>query len=193
MTETNTSNPPASTGKRWGLMVGGLAVVALLVLLANGMTRDPRELPSALIGQPVPAFSLPGMKRTDPPLTQADLRGKPRIVNVWASWCVACQHEHPVLMALHRELARQGQADALYGVNYKDTPDAARLWLARGGDPYADSIVDAKGRLGIDLGVYGVPETFVLNADGHIVFRHAGPLTLDIVRTQIQPLLEARS
>jgi len=192
MAETTTSSTPVSPGKRWGLMVGGLAVVALLVLLANGMRRDPRELPSALIGKPLPAFSLPGMQRADPPLTEADLRGKPRILNVWASWCVACQQEHLVLMDLHRELARKGQADTLYGVNYKDKPDAARLWLLRGGNPYADSIVDANGRLGIDLGVYGVPETFVLNAEGRIVFRHAGALTADIVRTQIQPLLEVK-
>ena len=193
MTETTTSSTPVSPDKRWGLALGVLVLVALLVLLANGMTRDPRELPSALIGQPVPTFSLPGMKRTDRPLTEADLRGKPRIVNVWASWCVACQQEHPVLMALHRELAQKGQVDALYGVNYKDKPDAARLWLLRGGDPYADSIVDAMGRLGIDLGVYGVPETFVLDANGRIVFRHAGALTPEVIRNQIQPLLEPRS
>lgn len=192
MAET-TSHPPRAQGKRLGLVVAAVAVVALLVLLANGMTRDPRELPSALIGQPVPAFSLPGMKRTDPPLTQADLLGQPRLINVWASWCVACQSEHPVLMDLHRALVAQGRGHTLYGVNYKDTPDAARTWLLRGGDPYVDSIVDAKGRLGIDLGVYGVPETFVVSADGRIVFRHAGPLTAEIVRKQIQPLLEPKS
>lgn len=192
MTDSTDLADPAhgQAGKRWGLAVLAVAVVALLVLLANGMTRDPRELPSALIGKPMPAFTLPGMRRPDPPLTQADLLGKPRVINVWASWCVACQSEHPVLMAWQRELVSVGQRHTLYGVNYKDTPDAARIWLQRGGDPYADSIVDAKGRLGIDLGVYGVPETFVLNAAGHIVFRHAGPLTADIIRKQIQPLLE---
>lgn len=187
-----TTLPAANTRRiRPALVIAGLAVLALLVLLANGMTRNPRELPSALIGKPLPAFSLPGMKRVDPPLTQADLLGKPRVINVWASWCVACQSEHPVLMAWQRELASKGRTDALYGVNYKDTPDAARNWLQRGGDPYVDSIVDANGRLGIDLGVYGVPETFVLNAAGQIVFRHAGPLNADIIRKQIQPLLEA--
>lgn len=191
---TDLATPPKGpSGKRLGFVVAAVALVALLALLAIGMTRDPRELPSALIGKPLPAFSLPGMKRADPPLTQADLLGKTRVINVWASWCVACQSEHPVLLAWQRELVAQGRGHTLYGVNYKDTPDAARIWLLRGGDPYVDSIVDAKRRLGIDLGVYGVPETFVVNAGGHIVFRHAGPLTAELIRTQIQPLLETGS
>lgn len=184
---------PCAKGKRTGVIAAAVASVALLSLLGIGMTRDPRELPSVLIGKPLPAFSLPGMKPEAPPLTQVDLLGQPRIINVWASWCVACQSEHPVLLDLQRELMRKGQAHALYGVNYKDTPDAARIWLQRGGDPYVDSIVDAKGRLGIELGVYGVPETFVIDASGTIVFRHAGPLTAEIVRKQIQPLLEPKS
>lgn len=184
---------PCAKGKRTGVIAAAVASVALLSLLGIGMTRDPRELPSVLIGKPLPAFSLPGMKREAPPLTQVDLLGQPRIINVWASWCVACQSEHPVLLDLQRELMRKGRVHALYGVNYKDTPDAARIWLQRGGDPYVDSIVDAKGRLGIELGVYGVPETFVIDASGTIVFRHAGPLTAEIVRKQIQPLLEPKS
>lgn len=184
---------PDLKGKRTWVIVAAVASAALLSLLGIGMTRDPRELPSALIGKPLPAFSLPGMKRDAPPLTQVELLGQPRIINVWASWCVACQSEHPVLLDLQRELMRKGQAHTLYGVNYKDTPDAARGWLQRGGDPYVDSIVDAKGRLGIELGVYGVPETFVIDASGMIVFRHAGPLTAEIVRKQIQPLLESKS
>lgn len=184
---------PCAKGKRTGVIAAAVASAALLSLLGLGMTRDPRELPSVLIGKPLPAFSLPGMKRESPPLTQVDLLGQPRIINVWASWCVACQSEHPVLLDLQRELMRKGQGHTLYGVNYKDTPDAARIWLQRGGDPYADSIVDAKGRLGIELGVYGVPETFVIDASGTIVFRHAGPLTAEIVRKQIQPLLESKS
>lgn len=184
---------PDFKGKRTWVIVAAVASAALLSLLGIGMTRDPRELPSALIGKPLPAFSLPGMKRDAPPLTQVELLGQPRIINVWASWCVACQSEHPVLLDLQRELMRKGQAHTLYGVNYKDTPDAARGWLQRGGDPYVDSIVDAKGRLGIELGVYGVPETFVIDASGMIVFRHAGPLTAEIVRKQIQPLLESKS
>ena len=187
----NATEPPQP--RRWGLIAAAVGAVALLALLANGMTRDPRELPSVLIGKLLPAFSLPGMKRADPPLTQADLQGQPRVINVWASWCVACLSEHPVLMAWQRELVAQGRADVLYGVNYKDTPDAARTWLKRHGDPYVDSVVDAKGRLGIDLGVYGVPETFVVNAAGQIIYRHAGPLTADTIRKQIQPLLAAGS
>jgi thiol-disulfide isomerase/thioredoxin len=130
---TDLATPPKGpSGKRLGFVVAAVALVALLALLAIGMTRDPRELPSALIGKPLPAFSLPGMKRADPPLTQADLLGKTRVINVWASWCVACQSEHPVLLAWQRELVAQGRGHTLYGVNYKDTPDAARIWLLRG-------------------------------------------------------------
>ena len=116
---TDLATPPkGSSGKRLGFVVAAVALVALLALLATGMTRDPRELPSALIGKPLPAFSLPGMKRADPPLTQADLLGKTRVINVWASWCVACQSEHPVLMTWQRELVAQGRGHTLYGVNY---------------------------------------------------------------------------
>jgi cytochrome c biogenesis protein CcmG, thiol:disulfide interchange protein DsbE len=194
MPETNPA--PVSSARPWWhrktLWATGVAVVALLVLLGQGMTRDPRELPSALIGRPWPAFALPGMR---PPhaLTQQHLLGKPRVVNVWASWCTACREEHPVLMDLATQLRAEGRADQLLGINYKDTPQAALDWLRRGGDPYADSIIDVQGRLGMDLGVYGVPETFVTDAQGQIRYKHVGALTPEVVQREILPRLKEPS
>jgi len=181
--------PAAARSRRWPLWAALAAVAALLVLLGQGMTRDPRELPSALIGQPWPAFSLPSLAQPGRALGLADLQGRPRVVNVWASWCATCREEHPALLALAAELKARGRADQLLGLNYKDTPAAAADWLRDGGNPYADSIVDAAGRLGIDLGVYGVPETFVTDARGRIVYKHVGALTDAVVRERILPLL----
>lgn len=166
------------------------AVVLLLVLLGQGMTRNPQELPSALIGRPWPTFVLPGMKPPHEMLTERSLQGRPRVVNVWASWCTACRDEHPVLMDLAAQLRAQGRADQLLGIDYKDPPQAALDWLRRGGDPYADSIIDASGKLGIELGVYGVPETFVTDAQGRIVYKHVGALTPEIVQREILPRLK---
>ncbi len=166
------------------------AVMALLVLLGQGMTRNPQELPSALIGRPWPAFALPGMKPPHEPLTERSLQGRARVVNVWASWCTACRDEHPVLMDLAAQLRAQGRAEQLLGIDYKDQPQAALDWLRRGGDPYSDSIVDAAGKLGIELGVYGVPETFVTDARGYIVYKHVGALTPEIVQREILPRLK---
>lgn len=166
------------------------AVVALLILLGQGMTRNPQELPSALIGRPWPGFALPGMKPPHGLLTESSLKGRPRVVNVWASWCTACRDEHPVLMDLAAQLRAQGRAEQLLGIDYKDQPQAALDWLRRGGDPYSDSIVDAAGKLGIELGVYGVPETFVTDAQGRIVYKHVGALTQEIVQRQILPRLK---
>ena len=166
------------------------AVVLLLVLLGQGMTRNPQELPSALIGRSWPAFVLPGMKPPHDMLTERSLQGKPRVINVWASWCTACRDEHPVLMDLAAQLRAQGRAEQLLGIDYKDQPQAALDWLRRGGDPYSDSIIDASGRLGIELGVYGVPETFVTDAQGRIVYKHVGALTPAIVQREILPRLK---
>lgn len=166
------------------------AVILLLVLLGQGMTRNPQELPSALIGRPWPAFALPGMKPPHDTLTERSLHGRPRVVNVWASWCTACRDEHPVLIDLAAQLRAQGRAEQLLGIDYKDQPQAALDWLRHGGDPYSDSIIDAAGRLGIELGVYGVPETFVTDALGRIVFKHVGALTPEIVQREILPRLK---
>lgn len=164
-----------------------LAVFAVLVaFLARGLQRDPRELPSPLIGRAAPAFDAPLVADAARRLSAADMRGQVWVLNVWASWCVACRQEHEVVRAF------AGTAGVpVIGLNYKDRADAARLWLQRLGDPYAASLHDPQGRIGIDWGVYGVPETFVVDREGVVRLKITGPLTGEVVRTRIEPLLRA--
>ena len=152
---------------------------------------DPSRLPSALIGKPVPDFNLPAIDgliadgTAVPGFAARDLaQGEPTIVNVFASWCVECQVEHPVLLALSREPGIR-----LYGIDYKDDTASARRFLGRYGNPYSRVGVDPSGRVAIDFGVYGVPETYVIAGDGRIAFRHVGPLTEAVVKDKILPLL----
>jgi cytochrome c biogenesis protein CcmG, thiol:disulfide interchange protein DsbE len=141
-----------------------LAVAAVLgVVLAWGLTRDPSNLPSTLISKPVPDFALPPVKGRTLGLSSTDLKGEVSLVNVFASWCVACRAEHPLFM----KLAAQGTVP-LHGLNYKDQPDDAAKWLDSLGDPYTRTGADISGRVAIDWGVYGVPETFVIGADGRV-------------------------
>jgi len=158
--------------------------LALALALAAGLRRDPRELPSALIGKPAPAFVLPLLEKDGASVRSSDLRGKVWVLNVWASWCGPCQLEHPLLV----DLAAKSSAP-LYGMNYKDQPQAARAWLARLGDPYAATLVDADGRVGIDYGVYGVPETFVIDRSGTVRFRFPGALTQEVIDRKVLPLV----
>lgn len=152
--------------------------------LAVGLTRDPSTLPSALIDQPVPTFELPPIAGRDGPgFSSADLEGRVSLVNVFASWCVPCRVEHPLLMAL----AEDGVA--IYGINYKDPADQATGWLAELGDPYRAIGADGQGRVAIDWGVYGVPETFVVDGQGRIRHRHVGPLQPRDIEKTIRPLL----
>lgn len=156
--------------------------LVLVVFLAIGLTRDPREIPSPLIDKPAPAFSLPQLARPDQPLQLADMQGKVWLLNVWASWCAACRDEHPVLV----EFARQGVLP-IVGLNYKDKRADAEAWLKEFGDPYATSIVDADGRVGIDYGVYGVPETFLIDGQGRIRYKQIGPITPEVLAKEILP------
>ena len=160
---------------------------AMIVFLYLGLSRDPRLVPSPLIGKPAPEFSLSALRNGERDLTLAHLKGRPILLNVWATWCVACRAEHPFLM----ELARRGEID-IFGVNYKDNRNQAIAWLKQLGDPYKANIFDPEGLLALDLGVYGAPETFVLNSDGIITYKHIGPLTQDIWREHISPLIEAK-
>ena len=163
--------------------------LGLAVFLAVGLTRDPRELPSPLIGRAAPAFQLPRLA-TDTPADAsrfgpADMRGKVWLLNVWASWCVSCRQEHPVLL----DIARRGDVP-LIGLDYKDTDPDARAWLAEHGNPYLLSAVDADGRVGIDYGVYGVPETYLIDKAGTIRFKQIGPLTPEVLEGKILPLVK---
>lgn len=162
-----------------------LAVFLVLVaFLAIGLKLNPREVPSPLIGKPAPAFRVPMLDDGARTLARDDLLGKVWLLNVWASWCVSCREEHPVLV----ELAKR-KVVPIYGLNYKDgRPDAMR-WLSEWGNPYVASAFDPEGRVGIDFGVYGVPETFVIDQAGVIRQKHIGPLTPAILDDKILPLI----
>jgi len=157
--------------------------LALLVLLAVGLTLNPREVPSPLVGKPAPAFQLPRLGSAER-FSPADMRGKVWLLNVWASWCVTCRDEHPVLV----DFARTKRAP-LVGLNYKDQSDDALKWLSRFGDPYQFSVVDADGRIGIDYGVYGVPETYLIDRAGVIRFKQIGPVTPELLKGKILPMI----
>lgn len=157
----------------------------LVVLLGVGLTLNPRQVPSPLVDKPVPAFELATVLDPEQRFSQEDLRGRVSLLNVWATWCVPCRDEHPVLVGI------AGRGDAvIYGLNYKDKREEARAWLEALGDPYEKSGYDPTGRAGIDLGVYGVPETFIIDADGTIVYKHIGPFDDKIWREQLLPLVK---
>jgi cytochrome c biogenesis protein CcmG/thiol:disulfide interchange protein DsbE len=160
------------------------AFVALVAVLAVGLRLNPREVPSPLIGKPAPPFELPLLNEPDKRFSQKEMLGKVWIMNVWASWCPPCLVEHPVVT----RIARSGLAPVV-GLNYKDTRDEALPWLKRNGDPYQLIVFDASGRIGIDYGVYGVPETYVIDRKGIIRYKHIGPLTADVVQKKVEPLV----
>jgi cytochrome c biogenesis protein CcmG, thiol:disulfide interchange protein DsbE len=162
------------------------AFAALSVVLAWGLTRDPRLIPTPLIGKPVPQFALPPVKGRTLGLSSANLVGEPSIVNVFASWCVECRIEHPLIL----QMKAHGVAP-IHGLNYKDHPDDAARWLNTFGDPYTRTGADLDGRVAIDWGVYGVPETFVIGWDGRIAFKHIGPLTAEVLERTIIPLIDS--
>lgn len=167
---------------RWSIP---LAIFIILVaFLWVGLWRDPREVPSPLIGKPAPSFALTQLHQPSQTLTNSDLKGKVWLLNVWASWCVSCREEHPLLMRL-----AASKVVPIYGLDYKDDPGAGRGWLAQNGDPYTTSIVDRDGRVGIDYGVYGVPETFVVDKQGVIRYKQIGPLSLEALQQKILPLV----
>jgi cytochrome c biogenesis protein CcmG, thiol:disulfide interchange protein DsbE len=159
--------------------------VAIAIMFAWGLTRDPRELPSALIGKSIPQFNLPPVKGRTLGLASENLHGEVSLVNVFASWCAECRLEHPLIM----QMKSQGVV-TIHGLNYKDRPDDAARWLNTLGDPYTRTGADINGRVGIDWGVYGVPETFVISKDGRIAYKHIGPLSAEVLEKKIIPLIE---
>ena len=159
--------------------------VALAGVLGWGLTRNADDIPSVLIGKPVPEFSLPAVEGRTLGLSSADLRGEVSLVNVFASWCVACREEHPLFM----RIAAEGTVP-LHGLNYKDQPQDASKWLETLGDPYTRTGADLDGRVAIDWGVYGVPETFVVGADGRVAYKHIGAVTPKALNEIILPLVD---
>lgn len=159
--------------------------IVLVGFLAVGLNLNPREVPSPLIDKPAPAFSVPQLHQADKTISRDDLKGKVWLLNVWASWCVSCRQEHPVLV----DLAKSG-AVPIYGLNYKDQREAGLKWLAEHGNPYVISAYDQDGRVGIDYGVYGVPETFLIDKAGVIRKKIIGPVTPEKVKEIILPMVK---
>ena len=163
-----------------------LAVFLVMAgFLAVGLNRDPREVPSPLVDKPAPAFKLPRLDAPEQMISTQDLRGQVWLLNVWASWCVACRQEHPLLV----DMARAGTVK-VYGLNYKDKREDAIGMLRKTGDPYVKSVSDTEGLVGIDYGVYGVPETFVIDKQGVIRYKQIGPITPEALRDTLLPLIK---
>lgn len=178
--------PPAGAmSRRLLLALPAVGFAGLAGLFAWGLSRDPSQLPSNRVGKQVPAFSLPPVLGRKLGLSSSDLKGEVSLVNFFASWCPPCRLEHPLFL----DLARQGVVP-LHGINYKDVPENAARWLNALGDPYARTGADLDGRVGIDWGVYGIPETFVIGADGRIAYRHIGQMTRPTLDETVLPLIE---
>lgn len=183
-TATDRPHSQARARSRLHCLIPAAMFVVLALILGWGLTQNSRNIPSALIGKPVPQFSLPPVQGRMLGLSSADLVGEVSLVNVFASWCVACREEHPLFMRLKVE-----GVIAIHGLNYKDQPENAARWLNTLGDPYARTGADRDGRVAIDWGVYGVPETFVITKDGRIAHKHIGPLTPTDLDETILPLV----
>ncbi len=187
MTDNTSSveaDQPRAT-RRWLYALPVAFFAILVVALAIGLGRDPSVLPSALVGKPAPEFDLPEVPGYGPGFSNETLKGQVSLVNVFASWCVSCLIEHPLLVELH-----EAGDVAVFGLNYKDSPEDAAAWLGEHGNPYDATGVDAQGRVGIEWGVYGVPETFVVDRDGQIVHKHIGPITPDAWQNDILPIIQ---
>lgn len=159
--------------------------VGMAIFLAIGLTLDPKKVPSPLVGKPVPQFTLTRLKDPQDTFGSQDLKGQVSLINVWATWCVSCRAEHRLLMAL----AKSGKVP-IYGLNYKDSRPDAQRWLQKLGNPYMANAFDADGRVGIEWGVYGTPETFVIDREGVIRDKIIGPITPDILSQRLLPLIE---
>src|SRR5205085_1685907 len=171
-------------GDRVKAAVPVIIFALLVVFLGLGLRRDPHLLPSPLINSVAPAFELARLDEPDRTFSPSVLRGKVWLLNTWASWCVSCRQEHPLLLAL----ANSGVVP-IYGLDYKDNRSAALDWLQTMGNPYVINVQDADGRVGIDYGVYGVPETYVIDKEGFIRYKQVGPLTIDALEKIILPML----
>lgn len=169
--------------KRFLLPLG--IFIVLVGFLAAGLTLNPREVPSPLVGKPAPPFTLPQLHDQEKTFSPTDMAGQVWLLNVWASWCSGCREEHPVLV----RMAKTGEVP-IYGMDYKDQRDEALAWLRRHGNPYPLTAVDEAGRIGIDYGVYGVPETYVIDKQGIIRYKQIGPLDEEVVAKTILPLVK---
>ena len=170
--------------KRLLFLLPAVAFAVLIAVFGIGLTKDPSRIPSQLIDRPLPAFALPGLAVDSPGIRSAELTGKPRLLNVFASWCAACPQEHPML----GRIAAEGTE--VYGIDWKDTPADGSAWLARLGNPYHAVGSDPTARTGIDLGVTGVPETFVVDKRGRVRYKQVGPIDDETWTTLLKPMLD---
>ena len=171
--------------RAWRFVLPLTVFVVVVLFLWKGLSLNPREIPSPLIDKSVPAFTLPQLHAPEKTLSAAELKGQVWLLNAWGSWCVSCRLEHPLLM----QLARSGQVP-IYGLNMKDQREDAIAWLQKFGDPYKASVSDLAGRIAIDFGVYGAPETFVIDKHGVIRHKQIGPITPEALRDTILPLIK---
>lgn len=162
-----------------------IVFIAMTIFLGIGLTLNPTKLPSTMLNKPAPEFALPILTDSQASFSPADLKGQRWILNVWASWCVSCRYEHPLL----NEIAAKTDIP-IVGLNYKDDAEKAQQWLSERGNPYTKIPLDIAGDVGIDWGVYGVPETFVIDEQGLVIYKHPGPITADIVQNEIWPLFK---
>lgn len=169
--------------KRIYLFVPLIIFIALVALFAKGLKLDPTEMPSALIDQSVPEFSLPSLASEDKILNRADLVGEVSLINVWGTWCPSCMHEHPYLMKLANKVP-------IIGINYKDVRADANQWLQKLGNPYVLNVFDEKGTLGIDLGVFGAPETYVIDQQGFVRYKHVGVVNERVWQERLKPVID---
>jgi cytochrome c biogenesis protein CcmG/thiol:disulfide interchange protein DsbE len=180
MAEANKS----TLARTWRYLLPLAIFFGLVGFLWKGLSLNPREIPSALLNKPAPAFVLPQLHDAGKQLSAADMKGKVWLMNVWGSWCVSCRYEHPLLNALAKQ-----SVVPIIGLNWKDKPEDAKAWLAKFGDPYQVSVSDLEGRVAIDYGVYGAPETFIIDKAGMIRLKHTGPITEELVRDKLVPLI----
>ena len=170
----------------WKFIVPFGLFALLGVFLYVGLHRDPSYVPSPLIGKPAPEFTLPSLQDPAYPVSTRDLAGRPWVLNVWGTWCAGCRQEHPVLL----QIARQTSVPII-GLDWKDDATEAQRWLAELGNPYAAVAFDSEGRVAIDWGVYGAPETFLIGADGKVLYKHIAPMTLEVWAKEFEPRIQA--
>ena len=163
-----------------------LLFVLLGLALFRGLSLNPREVPSPLIGKPAPEFSLPSLQDASYPVSSTELLGRPWVLNVWGTWCAGCRQEHDTLLAIAAQ-----KTVPIVGLNWKDDNAAAQEWLRRLGNPYAVVAEDREGRVAIDWGVYGAPETFLIGPDGVVLYKHIAPMTMEVWNSEFRPRIEA--
>ena len=172
--------------KRWIYLLPLVLFAVLMVFFFFGLGLNPRLIPSPLIGQPAPAFSLPKLSNANELIRHTDLKGEVSLLNIWATWCTSCRQEHPVLMKI-----AQSKEVPIYGLYYKDTPEQGVVWLENYGDPYRENAVDEDGRVGIEWGAYGTPETFLIDQNGIIRYKHVGPISWHDWETTLLPMVKS--